>query len=435
MKNLQLFFFAFFLIVSFSMQAQAERTRVDITNGTFEPTPLAIPDFAADSAEGREIGRQVKEIIKNNLLGTGMFKILNESSFLEEVGAGQTPTFANWAQIGAQALVLGRVTQAAGGNVQIEFRLFDVLAGQQIAGTAFRASLKGIRRIAHQISDQTYSRLTGEGPYFDTRIVYVSESGSKTRRIKRLAIMDQDGANHQFITNGSELVLTPRFSPEDQKIIYLSFSNNKARVRTLEIETGRVRQIGNFPGMTFAPRYDSTGSRLLMSYALNGNTDIIEMNPHNGSQRNLTRGPAIETSPFYSPDEQQIVYTSDQEGTQNLYVMPAGGGAGNRITFGGGAYSAAAWSPRGDYIAFTKQTKGEFHIGVIRPDGSGERLLTSSYLDESPTWSPNGRVIMFTRQDYRGRSKLYSIDVTGYNERMIPTPADASDPTWSPLLK
>lgn len=434
MKNLRSFFFFFLLAITFSLSAAAERTRVDITKGTFEPIPIALPDFYSETAEGREIGRQLKSVITNNLRNTGMFRILNESAFLEQVQPGQVPTFENWGQIGAQGLIIGNI-RSVSPVIEIEFRLFDVLAGQQIAGTAYRATQQGLRRIGHQISDQIYSRLTGEGPYFDTRIVYVSESGPKTRRVKRLAIMDQDGANHQYITSGNDLVLTPRFSPIEQKIIYLSYAQRKPRVRTLEIETGRERVIGNFPGMTFAPQYNHRGDRLLLSVAQNGATNIYEMDVRSQGQRKLTGGFAISTSPFYSPDDSQIVFSSDRGGSQKLYIMDANGGGAQQITFDKGEYSAPVWSPRGDYIAFTKQANGQFYIGVIRPDGSGERLLTASYLDESPSWSPNGRVIIFTRQDRSGRSRLHSIDVTGYNERVIPTPSDASDPTWSPLLQ
>lgn len=432
MKNLAAIFL-FLVTITISISADA-RTRADITTGTFEPIPVAIPDFYSTTPEGREIGRQVKSVIVNNLKNSGMFRILNERSFVEKLSPGLTPRFENWTQIGAQGLISGNI-KSVGETIEIEFRLYDVLAGQQISGTAYKATQKGLRRIAHQISDQIYSRLTGEGPYFDSRIVYVSESGPKNRRVKRLAIMDQDGANHQYITDGRQLVLTPRFAGKSQRIIYLSYANNKPRVRTLEIETGRETLVGDFPGMTFSPRYNADGSSLLLSVARDGNTDIYELNMRTRSQTKLTSAPTIETSPFYSPDGKQIAYSSDRSGGQKLYVMNRDGSGAKQITFSKGNYSTPVWSPRGDYIAFTKQANGQFYIGVIRPDGSGERLITSSYLDEGPSWSPNGRVIIFTRQQRGGSSRLHSIDVTGYNERVVPTPGEASDPTWSPLLK
>ena len=424
------------IIVLFSIStANAERIRAKVGQGVFEPIPIALHGFVGDSPAQRSADEKLIEVISNNLSGTGMFDIINKRAFLERLQPGQVkPDFNSWEQIGARALVTGAVKRADN-IIELEFRLWDVLSGQQIAGTAFSTTRKGLRRIAHQISDQIYSRLTGEDGYFDSRIVYVAEAGARNRRVKRLAIMDQDGYNHQYITGGKSLVLTPRFTPEDQKIIYLSYAQRIPKVRLLEVETGREKIIGNFPGMTFAPRYNKRGDRLLMSVAENGNTEIFELNMRNRTKLQLTKSPAIDTSPFYSPDEKQIVFSSDRGGSQQLYIMDANGRNTKRITFEKGNYSSPVWSPRGDFIAFTKQANGKFYIGVIRPDGSGERLLTSSYLDESPSWSPNGRVIVFTRQSRNGRSRLHTIDITGYNERVLNTPGDASDPTWSPLLK
>lgn len=424
-----------FAILLFTTEiANAERTRAKIAQGTFEPIPIALHGFSSSDPAQEGVNSRVLEVIENDLSGTGMFEIIDDRAFVEKLAPGQVePNFAAWKQIGANVLVTGEVKRADN-IIELEFRLWDVLSKQQIAGTAFSTTRKGLRRIAHQISDQIYSRLTGEDPYFDSRIVYVAENGPKNRRIKRLAIMDQDGFNHQYITGGKSLVLTPRFTPEDQKIIYLSYAAGPPKVRLLEVETGRENVIGNFPGMTFAPRYNKSGSTLLMSVADDGNTEIYALDMFSKRKSRLTNNPAIDTSPFYSPDERQIVFSSDRGGSQQLYVMDANGANAKRITFGKGNYASPVWSPRGDFIAFTKQANGQFYIGVIRPDGSGERLLTSSYLDESPSWSPNGRVIVFTRQSRGGRSRLHSIDITGYNERVLNTPGDASDPTWSPLL-
>ncbi len=424
--------FAFLILfISLPASSHAARLQVDVTQGQFKPIPIAIYGFSGSGTSSSVL----ESVVANDLGGTGLFELINKAAFVENMRPGQVkPTFASWSQIGAQALVTGTV-RGSGSDIEIEFRLWDVLSGQQIEGFAFTTSERGLRRVAHQISDKIYERLTGEKGYFDSRIVYVAESGAKNRRVKRLAIMDQDGANHQFITGGKTLVLTPRFSPADQKIIYLSFANGAPRVRTLEVETGNENVIGDFPGMTFAPRYNSDGNRLLLSMALNGGTDIYETDRNGGGKRRLTSGgSAISTTPFYSPDNSQIVFSSDRGGSQALYLMNADGSNVKRLTFGKGNYGTPVWSPRGDYIAFTKQ-EGSFHIGVIRPDGTGERLLTSSFLDEGPSWSPNGRVIVFTRGERNGRSRLHSVDITGYNDRVIPTPGDASDPTWSPLLK
>jgi TolB protein len=413
--------------------SNAERQQIVITEGTFEPVPVAIHGFTPD-AGSTNADRLLKEVVSNDLGNSGLFDVLNPNSFLEQVAPGARPNFPNWQQIGAQGLVTGAV-RATGGGYEVEFRLWDVLSGQQIEGMSYTTSERGLRRVAHQIADKIYERMTGEKGYFDSRIVYVAESGAKNRRVKQLAIMDQDGANHQYLTGGKTLVLTPRFSTNDQKIAYMSYALGAPRVKVFQVNTGAETTVGNFPGMTFGPRFSPDGQRLLLAYARNGNTDIYEVNLNTGAQRQITNDPAIEVSPSYSPDGTQIAYSSDRGGSRQIYVTSAGGGAGSRISYGKGNYDQPVWSPRGDFIAFTKQGGG-FSIGVIRPDGSGERIISSGgYIVESPSWAPNGRVIVFSRGGRGGDSRLYSVDITGYNERLIPTPGDASDGAWSPLLQ
>ncbi len=422
------------LFTLISTASSAERLKIDITQGNFEPIPVAVHGFTAEGT-AQQADALLKQVISNDLGSTGLFNVLNPNSFLERLTPGQTrPTFPSWQQIGANALVTG-VVRANGSGYEIEFRLWDVFSGQQIEGMSYSTSERGLRRVAHQIADKIYERMTGDKGYFDTRIVYVAESGPKNRRVKQLAIMDQDGANHQFLTGGKTLVLTPRFSTNDQKIAYMSYALGTPRVKTFMVNTGAETTIGNFPGMTFGPRFSPDGSRLILAYARNGNTDLYEIDLRTGGQRQITSDPAIEVSPAYSPDGRKIVYSSDRGGNRQLYVMNADGSGAQRITYGKGHYDQPVWSPRGDYIAFTKQSGG-FSIGVIRPDGSGERTIASGgYIVESPTWSPNGRVIIFSRGGRGGDSRIYAIDLTGYNERMIPTPGDGSDPAWSPLLQ
>ena len=350
------------------------------------------------------------------------------------------PRFGDWRLINAQALVTGAVTSEADGRLRVEFRLWDVFGEQQMEGRVFFTRPDNWRRVAHLISDKIYERLTGESGYFDTRIVFVSESGPKDARVKRLSIMDQDSANQRFLTSGRHLVLTPRFSPTTQQITYLSYFNDKPRVYIYDINTGQQEVLGDFPGMTFAPRFSPSGDSVIMSLARNGNSDIYVMNLRTRAVTRLTDSPAIDTSPSFSHDSQYVTFNSDRGGTQQIYVMRSNGSDVKRISFGDGRYATPVWSPRGDLIAFTKIYKGRFYIGVMRPDGSGERLLTESFLDEGPTWSPNGRVLMFFREapsDSRGRGgsvRLHSVDLTGYNEREVPTLGDASDPAWSPLI-
>jgi TolB protein len=336
--------------------------------------------------------------------------------------------------------VQGNVKLQQDGQLRVEFRLWDVFSEAQMRGRAFVTVSENWRRVAHMISDEIYKRVTGESGYFNTRIVFIAESGPTRRRIKRLAIMDQDGANHQYLTDGSNLVLTPRFSPTLQEITYLSYFNDEPRVYLFDIESGRQELLGGFLGMTFAPRFTSDGKSVLMSYAKNGNSDVWRMDLSTRKATQLTKHAAIDTSPSASPDGAEIAFNSDRGGTPQLYVMDGNGANVRRISFGRGRYSTPVWSHRGDLIAFTKQASGKFHIGVMRPDGSGERILTESFLDEAPTWAPNGRVLMFFRQtptDSKGKggtSRLFSIDLTGHNLREVITPGDASDPAWSPLI-
>lgn len=412
--------------------------RIDITQGNVEPLPIAVTDFFGVDDEEVRLGREISGVIAANLERSGLFRPLDKRAFVETAASMEVrPRFSNWRVINAQALVVGAVKLDGEGLVRVEFRLWDVFSEVHMLGEGYSTPKPNWRRIAHIISDKIYERLTGESGYFDTRIVYVAESGPKDNRVKRLAIMDQDGHNQQFLTDGRALVLTPRFSPTQQEITYLSYFGNKPRVYLFNVETGRRELLGEFPGMTFAPRFSPDGNSVIMSHADRGNSDIYVMDLRTRRPQRLTDTAAIDTSPTYSPDGRRIVFNSDRGGTPQLYTMNADGSNVERISFGAGRYLTPVWSPRGDLIAFTKQRQGRFHIGVMRPDGSGERLLTESYLDEGPTWAPNGRVIMFTREEpgerERGRVRLFSIDLTGFNEREVLTSTDASDPAWSPL--
>jgi len=417
--------------------ARAE-LNVNVTSGIQEPMPVAITNFHATLPNQQEMATEMPKIITANLERTGLFKPLNPASFIQTPQSVFTDgvRFAEWRAMNAQALVTGTVTTSPDGRTRVEFRLWDVYGQAQLSGMAYTTTPQNWRRIAHIISDEIYKRITGENGYFDTRIVYISESGPATARVKRLAIMDQDGANHHYLTDGSYLVLTPRFSPNNQVITYMAYYKKKPRVYLYDIDSGRQEVLGDFAGMTFAPRFAPDGNKVIMSMAQNGNTDIYTMDLKSRQPRRLTDNLAIDTSPTFSPDGRQIVFESDRGGTQQLYVMGADGSNPQRITFGDGRYGNPVWSPRGDLIAFTKMAGGKFYIGVIRPDGKGERLITTAHHVEGPSWSPNGRVLTYFKEtpSASGRSaRLYTIDLTGYNERPLRTPQDASDPAWSPI--
>ncbi|MHB1204119.1 MAG: Tol-Pal system beta propeller repeat protein TolB [Rhodospirillaceae bacterium] len=425
---------------SFSAGARAE-VRIDITRGRVEPMPIAIPVFAGSTPESQQIGRDVAAVITADLERSGLFRPLDPKSFLQEMSSLDVqPRFTDWRTLGAQALVQGVAEPQANGQFRIAFRPWDVFGGQQINnGKAYGTQPENWRRVAHIIADEIYTAITGESGYFDTRVVYIAESGPQTNRLKRLAIMDQDGANHRYLTDGANLVLTPRFSPTAQEITYLSYFRNVPRVYLFNIDSGRQEVLGDFPGMTFAPRFAADGNKVVLSAALNGNSDIYELDVRTRATKRLTDNPSIDTTPCFSPRGDQITFASDRGGTQQIYVMNADGSNQQRISFGPGRarYGTPVWSPRGDLIAFTKYATndGNFYIGVMKPDGSGERLLAQGFLVEGPTWAPNGRVLMYFAQSPNGgRVRLYSIDLSGYNQREILTPGDASDPAWSPLI-
>ncbi|MGB7406155.1 MAG: Tol-Pal system beta propeller repeat protein TolB [Pacificimonas sp.] len=430
------------LLLALAVPANAQNLSVDINQGVTRPLPIAIPDFATQAdvetpaGSTAALGERVAEVIANDLRSSGLFRPLDPLAFTTDVSYADvlSPNFPSWRTVAAQALVSGFTERQADGSITVGCYLYDVFSEEVLVREGFNTSPRFWRRAAHKCADAVYSRLTGETGYFDSRVVYISETGPATNRIKRLAIMDQDGANHRFLTSGQDLVLTPRFSPTEQTITYLSYAGNRPRIYIYDLEANRQRAVGEFPNMSFAPRFSPDGQTLVFSQARGGNTDIYAMSTRGGNVRRLTSAPGIDTAPSFSPDGRRITFESDRGGSQQVYTMNADGSNQRRISFGEGRAGTPVWSPRGDLIAFTRIGGGKFRIGVMRPDGSGERLLTDAWQDEGPTWSPNGRVIMFLRSRRGGGAELRSIDLTGINERAIPTPLEGSDPAWSPLL-
>lgn len=439
------------LIVGLTMSAKPARAElsIDITRGTVEPLPIAVARFVGAGVDEGNFGKSISDVVAADLERSGLFQPIDARAFIQDADAlNSVPRFGDWRVIDAQALVQGRVELIADGRLRAEFRLWDVFAETQMVGLAYSTVPDNWRRVAHKIADAIYKRLTGEEGYFDTRIVYIAQQSQNgacrgTTPLnpfgKRLAIMDQDGENRRHLTDGSSLVLTPRFSPTLQEITYMSYHGNVPRVYIFNIDSGYQEVVGDFPGMTFSPRFSYDGTSVVLSMAENGNSDIYTLNLRNREKKRLTRHSGIDTSPSLSPDGQFVVFNSDRSGSQQLYVMRAAGGTARRISHSRGRYATPVWSPRGDMIAFTKLQGGRFFIGVMRPDGTGERLLAEDFKIEAPTWAPNGRVLMFFRKDRTsadgtgGRSRLYTIDLTGHNEREVATLCDASDPAWSPL--
>ena len=421
-------------------QERSGPLRIEITEGVIEPLPFAVPDFIAENPAAAEYAQSIARVVAADLSGTGLFREIPRDAYISRVTSfDSTIQYSDWKAINAQAVVTGAVSVGSDGRLTVKFRVFDVFADAQLGdGLQFGGSASSWRRMAHKVADAVYSRITGEGGYFDSRVVFVSESGPKDSRLKRLGIMDYDGANLQYLTDSSSIVLAPRFSPGGERILYTSYETGSPRVFLLDVGSVQRRPL-DVPAesMTFAPRFGPDGQTVLFSLTQGGNSDLYSMNVNGGQMSRLTSTPSIETAPDFSPDGSRVVFESDRSGTQQLYVMPVTGGEPTRISFGQGRYGTPVWSPRGDMIAFTKQNNGRFHIGVMRTDGSEERLLTASFLDEGPTWAPNGRVIMFTRatEGAGGEPALYSVDISGRNLRRVPTEGAASDPAWSPLLK
>lgn len=429
---------------SFASGAQAQTSpgplRIEITEGVIEPLPFAAPVFIAENGAAADAAQDITRVIAADLRGTGLFREIPASAHISSITSFDSPVqFNDWQAINAQALITGSVEQTSDGQLVVRFRLFDVFAQQPLGeGLQFVGSPESWRRMAHNVADQVYQRITGESGYFDTRVVFVSEDGPKNARLKRLAIMDYDGANVQYLTDSRSIVLAPRFSPDGGRVLYTSYESGTPRIYLMDVASVTSRPLEDFPGtMTFAPRFSPDGNRVVFSLESGGNTDIYMLDLNSGQRSRLTQAPSIETAPSFSPDGSQIVFESDRSGTQQIYIMPASGGEARRISQGSGRYGTPVWSPRGDYIAFTKQESGRFHIGVMRVDGSEERLLTASFLDEGPSWAPNGRVIMFTRETAgaNGGPGLYSVDISGRNLQRVATPGMASDPAWSPLLQ
>ena len=412
------------------------QVRLDITRGVVEPIPIAVSPFAGDDQASRDVGLAVAELVTANLERSGLFRVIDRRAYIQDPDSlRDVPRFAEWRPINAQALVTGIVSRPQANRLAIEFRLWDVFSASQMRGLRYDLSPDGWRRVGHQISDVIYERITGERGYFDTKIVYVSQTGPKTRRIKRLAIMDQDGHDHRFLTDGGELVLTPQIAPDGRRIAYFVLRTPNPRIMLMDLATGRSAELGQFPGMSFTPRFSPDGSAMLLTVAEGGKSDIFSFDPASRRTTQLTRTGAIDTSPSFSPDGSRIVFNSDRGGSPHLYTMNRDGSNVQRISFERGQYGSPAWSPRGDMIAFTRIASGYFHIGVMEPNGANERLITRSAFDESPAWAPNGRLIIFTREDpARDRTRLFTIDATGHNLREVATPLDASDPAWSGLL-
>ncbi len=397
----------------------------------FKPVTVAVTPFAGDDSP-----EKISGIVGNDFARSIFLLPVNPSSFPEQItNPDARPNFEAWKTVNAQFVLTGRVLKSGNGQVTAQFRLWDVATGEQAAGEQYTSEAQNARRVAHMIADAVFSKVTGEKGFFDSRVVFIDESGPKAKRRKRLAIMDMDGANVRYLGNGDALVVTPRFSPSAQQVAYMSFRSEEPQVTLLNLETGQREPVGNFRGMTFAPRFSPDGQKIVMSLSDGDNSNLYMMDLRSRETTRLTNTSAIDTSPTFSPDGSQIAFESDRGGSQQIYIMSASGGDAKRISFGEGRYSTPVWSPRGDIIAFTRIKGGSFGIGVMKPDGSGERILVDGFHNEGPTFAPNGLYLMFFRDaGGSGGPKIYMTDIYGHGEFLVPTPNYASDPSWGPLM-
>lgn len=410
---------------------------INVSGAQNAPIPIAINTFTDPSGAPSTLGGQISGVLSDDLSHSGLFRAIDPSSFVPNSINNGTPVWANWTILGAQALITGDVADQGGGQIRVEFRLWNVQSQTQVHGTAYTTTTANARRIAHIIGDVVYQQLVGEKGYFDSRVAYISEAGPVTSPVRRLAVMDYDGANNQFLTDGSSMALSPEYNPTRQQLAFVSFQANNPRVYLFDLQTGRTRQIGTYGDMTIGPRFSPDGNSLLMSVSRGGGAAIVRVGLDGGGMTELTDSSSINVTPCYSPDGSRIVFNSDRDGNQQLFVMNADGSGVKRISYGNGRYAEPAWSPRGDLIAYTFWGSGGFSIGVMQPDGSGERILSTGFLVECASFCPNGRVIMFYRQTPTGNghdSRLVTIGIDGFNERLVDTPTHATDPSWGPLL-
>ena len=432
----------FIVYIFFSFMPSLYSLEINVTNGQVEPLPLAVVSFDAENIEDEEYSSKINDVISNNLKNTGLFKILSEKSYLQSKNeVFLQPNFGDWRLIDANFLVTGKLN-INNKNLNINFKLWDVyqeklLINKSISGVSFTEW----RISSHIISNLIYEAITGEKGYFDTKVVYVAETYTNAAKSKQLAIMDYDGNNHKMLTNGDNLVLTPRFSPDGKNVVFLQYKNNKASVYLMNLISEKINILGNYSGMSFAPRFSPGGKKIIFSLTERGKSNIFVQELESKKKYQITNNKYINTSPYFSPDGKKIVFSSDRAGKQNIYIKKIDNkfSKSERITFGLGNYATPVWSPRGDYIAFTKSYKKRFFIGLIKENGKGERLISEGYLADGPTWSPNGRTLAFykivKKRNDKYVSKLFTIDITGNVEKELKTPYEASDPDWGPSIK
>ena len=431
----------FMLWVAFVIPARAE-LKVDIIAGAVDPISIAIQKFETGKGVSSSDATMIRDVVENDLRRTGLFRIVSHDAFPEYVKMGEMPDFKSWTAIHAQVLVQASLTLDEEKRYKLEFYVWDVNGTEQIEAQSLVASKKSARRLAHIMADAIYERLTGEVGYFDTQIVFIAESGPVGDRVKRMAIMDQDGYGFRYLSDAKTFVMSPHFSPNMQTVVFLSYRDDDPMIWTLDLDTGAQRKLGQFGGMNFSPRFSPDGTRVALSLVKNGLTHIYEYNLEDKTLRQLTFGNSLDTSPSYSPDGKKMAFNSDRTGRQQIHVLDLETGKEERITFGNGRYATPAWSPDGQFIAFTKIADDTFYIGVMSPNGRNEKILAGGWYMEAPSWAPNSRRVVYYETEKLGpaeterQSHIRSIDIMGQNlyDIEIPDGISGVEPTWSPRL-
>lgn len=436
MKKILLSLFAVFFMLG---GARAE-LKVDIIAGASKPIPIAVQKIEAEP-NLRKDADVIRAVVENDLKTTGLFHIISHDAFPEYVTTEQLPNFQLWTAIKTQVLVQGKLSETEAGLYKLEFYVWDIDGKEQIEAQSLVASKKSVRRLAHIMADAIYERLTGEYGYFDTQIVFIAESGPVYHRVKRMAIMDQDGHGMRYLSDENVFVMSPHFSPNMQTIVFLSFYNDDPMVWTLDLDTGQQQRLGQFGGMNFAPRFSPDGTRVALSLVKKGITHIYEYNLETKELRQLTFGNSLNTSPSYSPDGKKMAFNSDRSGNQQIYVLDLETGDTERLTYGAGRYATPAWSPDGQFIAFTKIADDTFYIGIMDTRGKNEKILVGGWYMEAPSWAPGSRRLVYyetekASDDIERISHIRSVDITGQNIYEIPLPDNVNgvEPTWSPRL-
>lgn len=429
-------------IILYSQICQAT-LQVDVSGGNFDPIPIYFGAFAGS----QELGVNFMAVIEKDLVNSGLFKSLNSGEY--KLLAKQ-PNFHKLRSMGADYVAGGKIAYNKNEEITLELYVWNAATGHLVIGHRLNGKMHGWRQLAHIAADMIYSNLTGEKPYFTSKILFIDETGPIDNRLKKVAIMDQDGANVAYLTNGEHLTVTPKIAPDRQNVVYTAYIDDSPHTCLQQLKTGARTIVEQSTNGTIAPNFSPDGNGLVMGKLRdNGTANLFLLNIQSmnnmlksqGAQtkavhgeanmRQLTYGNNIDATSSFSPDGKQLVFSSDSSGRQQLYIMKIDGSAKKQLSTGSGSYSTPVWSPRGDYIAFTKKEHGQFSIGICRTDGSEERLLSSGFHSERPCWAPNGRSLIFFKESAAGHSRLYSIDIMNQKERLLTTPHDASDPDWS----